>query len=502
MRLRSLVLVSATTLLSAALSSCMVGPDFHAPKAPPTSRYTEPPKPQSTVSIPDSATAGKAQHFVQGRDISGEWWHLFHSQAINQLIVTGLANSPNLIAAKATLIQAQENLNAQVGTLFPVVTLPVTAERQRFNASAFGQSAGGATSSIFNLYNAGVSVSYTLDVFGALRRQIESYRAQRDYEVYELMAAYLTLTSNIVTSSISAASAQAQIEATQDIIKSLRRQLDIMRRQLKLGGVSGNDVLTQASQVAATEAELPGLQQSLAVSRHALATLVGSLPADFVMPTIRLEKLHLPDKLPLSIPSDLVRQRPDVMAAEALMDSANAQVGVATANLYPQITLTGTYGYEALVPSNLFHSATTVWSATGGLLQPIFEGGQLVYKRRAAIAAYQASYAQYQQTVLQAFQNVADTLRALQNDARTFKAEVANERTSKQSLAIDQRLYKLGGVNYTTLLIAEKQYQQAVIERVKSQATRYSDTAALFQALGGGWWNQGERIRAIKPVMA
>jgi NodT family efflux transporter outer membrane factor (OMF) lipoprotein len=419
------------------------------------------------------------------------------------LIVTGLANSPNLIAAKATLIEAQENLNSQVGTLFPVVTLPVTGERQRFNGAAFGQSAGGgSSSSIFNLYNVGVNVAYTVDIFGALRRQIESYRAQRDYEVYELMAAYLTLTSNIVTSSIAVASAQAQIEATQDIIKSLRRQLVIMQRQLKLGGVSGNDVLTQASQVAATEAELPGIQQSLAVSRHALATLVGSLPADFVLPSIRLEQLHLPVHLPLSVPSDLVRQRPDVMAAEALMDSANAQVGVATANLYPQITLTGTYGYEALVPSNLFHSATTVWSATGGLLQPVFEGGQLVYKRRAAIAAYQVSYAQYQQTVLQAFQNVADTLRALQNDARTFKAEIANEKASKQSLAIDQRLYKLGGVNYTTLLIAEKQYQQAVIERVKSQATRYSDTAALFQALGGGWWNQGERIRAIKPVMA
>lgn len=501
MRLRSLVFASATTLFCAALSSCMVGPDFHAPKAPPTTRYTEPPQPHRTVSIPKSADAGKSQQFLSGRDISGEWWFLFHSKAINDLIDTGLANSPNLVAAKATLIEAQENLNAQIGTLFPVVTLPVTAERQRFNASAFGQSAG-SSSSIFNLYNAGVNVAYTVDIFGALRRQIEAYRAQVDYEQYELAAAYLTLTSNIVTSSIAVASAQAQISATQEIVNSLRRQLDIMQRQLKLGGVSGNDVLTQASQVAATEAELPALEQALAQSQHNLATLVGSLPADFVLPPIRLDKLHLPDKLPLSIPSALVRQRPDVMAAEALMDVANAQVGVATANLYPQITLSGTYGYEALQPHNLFHSATNIWSATGGLLQPIFEGGQLRAKRRAAIAAYQVSYAQYQQTVLQAFQNVADTLRALQNDARTFKFEIDNEQASKKSLDIDQRLYKLGGVNYTTLLIAEKQYQQAVIARVKAQAARYSDTAALFQALGGGWWNQGERIRAIKPVMA
>jgi NodT family efflux transporter outer membrane factor (OMF) lipoprotein len=260
--------------------------------------------------------------------------------------------------------------------------------------------------------------------------------------------------------------------------------------------------LTQASQVAATEATLPVLQQSLSTSRHALAMLVGSLPADFVMPSLQLKQLHLPRTLPTSLPSNLVRQRPDVQAAEALLHIAHAQVGVATANLFPQITLNGSFGYEALTPKNLFHNATEIWSGTASLLQPIFEGGQLVAKRRAAIAAYQVSYAQYQQTVLQAFQNVADTLRALQHDALTFKAETANEQAAKKSLNIDERLYKLGGVNYTTLLIAEKQYQQAVIDRVKAEATRFSDTAALFQALGGGWWNAGDEIRSIKPVLA
>ncbi|MES2217811.1 MAG: efflux transporter outer membrane subunit [Pseudomonadota bacterium] len=500
MRFQGLVFASAITLVSAALTSCMVGPDWHPPRTPPTTRYTEEPQPRHTVNIPKSATAGKAQHFIAGRDITGDWWQVFHSQPINNLIETGIANSPNLVAAKATLIQAQENLNAQIGTLFPQVTLPVSAERQRFNAASFGQSQMG--SSIFNLYNVAVNVSYTLDVFGALRRQVEAARAQVDYEQYELAAAYLTLTSNIVTSSIAVASARAQIDATQDIIKSLRRQLNIMRRQLKLGGVSGNDVLTQASQVAATEAQLPILEQQLSVARHSLAMLVGSLPADFVLPDIRLEQLHLPGTIPISLPSRLVRQRPDVQAAEALMDQANANVGVATANLFPQITLSGAFGYQALQPHNLFHSATEIWSGTGSLLQPIFMGGQLVAKRRAAIAAYQAAYAQYQQTVLQAFQNVADTLRALQHDAHTFRAETENEYASHKSLKIDEELYKLGGVNYTTLLIAEKQYQQAVIARVQAQATRYSDTAALFQALGGGWWNAGNRIRSIKPVLA
>ena len=499
MLFRGLVFASLTTLISVALSSCMVGPDFHTPMAPPTTRYTEKPKPIATISIPKSRDAGNAQHFVAGRNITGDWWYLFHSQAINDLVVTGLNNSPSLVAAKATLIQAQENLNAQVGTLFPVVTLPVSAERQRFNAAAFG---GTPATAIFNLYNVNVNVSYTLDVFGALRRQIEAVRAQMDYEQYELVAAYLTLTSNIVTTSIAAASYHAQIDATQDIIKSLQRELTIMQRQLKLGGVSGNDVLTQASQVAATQAQLPRLQQGLVQAQHSLAVLVGSLPADFVMPVIQLRDLRLPSVIPMSFPSELVRQRPDVQAAEALMHAASAQVGVATANLYPQITITGAWGWEALQPHNLFKNMSNLWNGTGTLLQPIFEGGTLRAQRRAAIAAYQASYAQYQQTILQAFQNVADTIRALQHDAETFKFEKDNEIAARKSLEIDQRLYKLGGVNYTTLLVAEKQYQQAVIDRVQAQASRYNDTAALFQALGGGWWNASGKIRAIKPTLA
>ena len=503
MRYTDLVSSSATTiLLSAILTGCMVGPDFHPPAAPPLTHYTELPTPKKTVRISKAGEAGKSQHFLAGKDIPGEWWYLFHSKGINQLIETGLAHSPNLMAAKATLIQAKENLNAQIGlNYFPQITGAALAERQRFNSAEFGAQPT-ATADIFNIYNAGVNVSYTVDIFGALRRQVEGLYAQVDYQQYELSAAYLTLTSNIVTTSIAVASYQAQIAATKDIIRSIQRQVDILHKQQKLGGVSGADVASQESQLAATQATLPPLEQSLVASHHMLATLIGVLPAEFVMPDIDLAKLKLPVNLPVSLPSQLVRQRPDVQAAEALVDSANAQIGVATANLLPQFPITGTFAYEALTPGSLFLPTSLLWSVVGNVTQPIFNGGALTAQRRAAIAAYEVTYAQYRQTVLQAFQNVADSLRALQHDALTLKAQRENELASRQYLNITKQQYSLGGVTFTALLLAEKQYQQAIIGRVQAQSARYSDTAALFQALGGGWWNNRNAIAAIKPVVA
>lgn len=475
------------------LPGCKMGPNFHMPAPPPTNQITESPVPKQTTSIPAARKGGKRQEFVAGADIPGQWWYLFHSQIINDLIERGLANSPTLSGAKATLKEAEENFNAEVGALmFPAVSAQLGGQRQRFNFASFGESAN-STSSIFNLYNASVNVSYTLDFWGANRRQIESYAAQVDYEHYELVAAYLTLTSNIVTSAVAAASYKAQIDATKEIVHSLRRQLVIMRKQQELGGISGNDVFSQQTQLSQTEAELPPLEQAYNQTVHALAVLVGTVPSDFVLPPLNLDKLNLPTKLPMTLPSILVRQRPDIQAQEALLHAACAQIGVATANLLPQITITGAFGYEALIPKNLFKSANNVWNYGGNLLQPIFYGGELLAKRRAAIAAYQAAEAQYQQTVLAAFQNVADALRALQFDAYTLKALKEAEIASSRSLNITTQQYRLGGVTYIILLTAEKQYQQSVISRVRAQAARYSDTAALFQALGGGWWNAPEK---------
>ncbi len=469
------------------LAGCMVGPDFHSPAAPKTQSYTKDPLPAKTVDTPTAGKSGKAQEFVSGADISAQWWALFHSESLNQLIEAGLAHSPNYAAAEAALKQAQYTLYSEIGALLiPAVTGQATGERQRFSGSTFGF---GTAPNIFSLYNTSVNVSYTLDVFGGLRRQIEAQQAQVTYQQYQLAAAYLTLTSNIVTTAIAAASYQAQIVATKELIEEESKSLTIVRQQFELGGISGADVYSQQTQLEQTRATLPPLQQQLAQANHALAVLIGELPSESSIPTFELAKLNLPTKLPLSLPSSFVRQRPDVQAAEALLHQASAQIGVATANLLPQFTLNAAYGAVASSPGQLFKSRANVWDYTGQITQPIFEGGSLYFQRKAAIAAYQQSYEQYKQTVLVAFQNVADVLRALENDARTLHAQKTAETAAKKGLYITQKQFALGGISYLSLLSAEQQYQQTLINLIQAQAARYADTAALFQALGGGWWN-------------
>lgn len=469
------------------LTSCMVGPNFNSPNPPTTISYTGAKPPTKTISIPAAGKAGSAQHFVSGQDIPSEWWSLFHSPALNHLIQLGLANSPNLAAAKATLQQAQETLNAQTWSLlFPAGNAQLSGERQRFTGSSFGTS----SASIFNLYNTSINISYALDVFGGSRRQIEAQQSQVLFEQFELEAAYLTLTANIVTTAITIASLQGQLEATTQLIRSQQDQLAIVKKQFYLGSVSNADVLSQESQLAQTKASLPPLSQRLAQSLHALSVLIGTLPNENTLPTLRLDQFNLPTHLPVSLPSSLVRQRPDIRASEAQLASANAEIGVATANLLPQITLNGNYGWSSTKIEKLFSSTNNVWSYGGQLLQPLFNFGALHAKRKAAIAGYEQAAAQYRQTVLQAFQNVADTLRAIENDAKALQAQQQAETSARRALAITQKQFRLGGVSYLNLLLAERQYQQARISRIQAQATRYTDTAALFQALGGGWWNR------------
>ncbi len=474
-------------LLSYFLTGCMVGPDFHSPKPPQTDRYTRSPLPQKTASTSTKEPADKAQYFMIGQTIPAKWWALYHSPPLNDLITTGLANSPNLAAAKAALRQAQENYNAQVGTLlFPAVTAQLNPQRQSFAGSTID---GAVPSSVFSLYNATVNVTYTLDLFGGSRRQVEVARASVDYQSYQMNAAYLTLTANIVTTAIAVASLQAQIIATRELIQANTNQLAIVRKQFNLGGASQADVLSQQTLLEQSRALLPPLEKNLAQSQHSLAILVGSLPSQSQLPTINLDKLTLPTQLPVSLPSSLVRQRPDIQAAEALLHQASAQVGVATANLYPQINLSGDYGWSSNAPSTLFHPVSNVWDFGGQLLQPIFRGGALRAQRRAAIAAYEQTYEQYRQTVLQAFKNVADVLRALETDARELKAQKRAEIASRATLLLTRKQFSLGAVTFINVLNAEQQYQQTIIKRIQAQTARYSDTAALFQALGGGWWN-------------
>ncbi len=473
--------------LSTLLSGCMVGPDFHTSKAPSVERYDAKPLPHKTAATVAAGSAGKSQIYRYDRDIPADWWQLFHSKEIDQLVRTGMTNSPTLAAAQAALRQAQETLSEQIGNLLlPALDANLQGQRQRFAGSTFGN---GVPSSLFNVFNATAKISYTLDVFGGSRRQIEALRAQVDYQQFELLATYLTLTSNIVTTAFTIASYEAQIKATEALIRAEVGQLNIITKQYQLGGVAKTNVLTQQTLVDQTRATLPQLQKSLSQAQHSLAVLIGAYP-DTPMPRINLQKLHLPVEIPVSLPSKLVQQRPDIRASQALLHAASAQIGVATANLFPQFNIMGNYGWIGSVPSTLFQPLNKTWMYAGGLAQPIFHGGALFAARRAAIAAYDQAAEQYRLTVLQAFQNTADALRALDFDAKSFRDAHAAQQAAYANYRITSQQYKEGGVSYLQLLTAEQQYQQTQLTSIQAQALRYTDTASLYAALGGGWWNR------------
>jgi NodT family efflux transporter outer membrane factor (OMF) lipoprotein len=345
---------------------------------------------------------------------------------------------------------------------------------------------------VFSLYSASVNVSYTIDAFGATRRELEGLQAAVDYQRYQVEAAYLSLTANVVTTAIQEASLRAQLQATRDVLDAAAQSLAVVEKQAALGAVARSVVIAQRAQLAQTRATLPAFEKALAQTRHQLAVYAGRLPSDAGLPEFGLESLQLPQELPVSLPSSLLRQRPDIRASEALLHEASAQIGVATANLYPQITLSGSAGAQSLKLDRLFSSGSAAWSLGAGLLQPIFNGGALQAKKRAAVAAFDEAQAQYRQTVLNAFLNVANTLRALDSDAETLRAQAEAEALARESLDLVARQYKLGAVSYLALLDSQRAYQQARVGLVQAQAARYADTAALFQALGGGWWNRAE----------
>jgi NodT family efflux transporter outer membrane factor (OMF) lipoprotein len=369
-------------------------------------------------------------------------------------------------------------------------------ERTRESAAQLGSAA--PASSLFTLVGASVSASYTLDVFGGIRRQVEQLQAQADYERYLLEAAYLTLTANVVTAAVNEASLRAQIAATREIIAAERQELDLVTSQLALGGVSRADVLQQQATLAATEATLPALSGQLAQARNQLAVYLGRTPNLYDAAPFELAKLHLPEELPLSLPSALVNQRPDIQEYAALLHAATANVGIATANMLPQITLSASVGADALSVGRLFTPGSEIFSLGSALTQPLFEGGALLHKRRAAVAALDQALAQYRSTVITAFQNVANALVALQTDAETLRADLVASQTASDSLALVRRQLSEGGTTYLAVLTAEQTDQNARINLVRAQAARFTDTAALFQALGGGWWNRSD----VEPKIA
>jgi NodT family efflux transporter outer membrane factor (OMF) lipoprotein len=467
------------------LSACAVGPDFKVPAPPPASGYT--PEAHPAAAAASDGPGGAAQRFDLGRDIPGEWWKVFHNKELDSLIGQALQANPSLQAAQAALWQAKENLYAQTGKLLPSLDANASATREQFSPAEFG---GAGAPSIFNLFQATANVSYVPDVFGGQRRQIEVTAATAAYQRFQLEATYLTLTSNVVTAVVQQASLRGQIAATRDIMKIESDQLNVVRQQFDLGSATRTDVLTQESEVATTEATLPPLQKQLEQEEHILLALIGRFPDMRLRDRVTLATLRLPRNLPLTLPSQLVQQRPDVRAAEAQLHEASAQIGVAVAARLPQFNLTADYGSAALTTATLFTPSTIVWSAVASGTQPLFHGFTLLHQERAARAAYDQSEAQYRSTVLTAFQNVADALRALQLDAATLKAQVAALHAASDTLDLARGQYKLGAIAYLTLLNSQRSYSQARLAVVQAQAARYADTAALFQALGGGWWNR------------
>jgi NodT family efflux transporter outer membrane factor (OMF) lipoprotein len=485
---RALSAVFAVSICAMLCIGCAVGPDFKRPRSPNTNQYTTQPLPTRTAAT--DAVAGAAQDFALGTELPAQWWTLYRSTALNALVEQALKANPTVQSAQAALRQAHENMLAAWGVLVPALDASGSVERERISGAEFGQ---GVPSALFDLYNASVNVSYGLDIFGGSRRELEGLRAQTNYQRYVLEATYLTLASNVVTTAIAEASLRAQIAATEQLVEASGQHLAVVKKQQRLGGASAADVLAQRAELAQDQTTLPNLRDQLDRQRTLLATLLGRLPNDQPEAAFQLTDLHLPESLPVSLPSQLVTQRPDVRQQEELLHQASAQIGVATANMLPQITLSGSYGGSSTSSNGLFSVANRTWSVSAGLTQPLFHGGQLLHQRRASVAAYDEAAAQYRETVLTAFRNVADSLRALTGDADTLNAQNEAEQTAAASLTLTERQYVLGAVSFLTLLNAQRTERQARILLIQAQAARYADTAALFQALGGGWWNRDAR---------
>jgi NodT family efflux transporter outer membrane factor (OMF) lipoprotein len=460
------------------LPGCTVGPRYRAPAPPTVTTYTSQPLPAQTAS--SAGLAGGAQRFNQSAGIPAQWWTVFHSPELDSMVAQALANSPTLAQATARLKQAQEEVNARTGaTKYPAVTGGASVTEEQLNLAALGVPF--PNPSPFTLLNGSVAVSYALDIFGANRRAIESLRAERDYQAWQLEGARLMLAGNVVSAAIRQAQIRSQIEITRQLLAVEQQQLAIVEARWRAGGASESDVRSQRTLVAETEASIPPLELQLDTIDNQLAVLMGLSPAEARVPALTLSQLQLPADLPLTVPSELVRQRPDIRAAEALLHEAGANVGVATANLYPQIVLTGSGGGLG----TRFDSGGGVWNVGASLAAPIFNGGALAAEKRAAVDAYDAAAAVYRQTVLLSFGQVADALNSIERDAETLEARTAAAGESDGAYAIAAQRYQAGGISQLSLLDAQRQQLQTALDRSNAAASRFTGSATLFQALGG-----------------
>jgi NodT family efflux transporter outer membrane factor (OMF) lipoprotein len=476
--------VLASVVLVGMLAGCAAGPDFRRPDPPAASTYLPGAQPSETVAA--KGPGGKEQRFDTGTDIPSEWWSLFRSEPLDRRVRIALEANPTLAQARARLAQSREDLNARAGaTQYPAVDAGISAERRKLNLASLGVSTI-PDPGPFTLYNASVSVSYALDLFGGNRRALESLGAKVDYRKFELEAAKRTLAANVVNAAIRQASLRARIGIVRDLLEAQGRQIVITEDRYKAGGVSALDVRNQNMLLDQTRALLPPLERQLAQVTHQLAVYEGREPAEAAIDAFELDALHLPEEVPLSLPSSLARKRPDIRAAEALWHQASANVGVATADLFPRITLRGSLGSQRTDSGDLLNGVN-VWSIAGNLMQPVFRGGELRARKRSAVAAYDEAAAMYRQVVLQGLQEIADALSALDSDARTLQARADAAGHARAGYEIARQQYQVGGISHLALLDAQRQLLQSEFDRVQAQADRYADTAALLHALGGGW---------------
>jgi NodT family efflux transporter outer membrane factor (OMF) lipoprotein len=461
-------------LLIISLSSCAVGPDFVKPAAPTNQTYTS----------ENNLKHFGSQHINQNKPVSAIWWHEFYSPELNSVMEQGTQNSYTLVSMQETLEQAKEMVNAEKGQLWPQISLDVAAGRQKYGVALFGP----INISIppYTYYEIGPSINYLLDVFGGTRRTIEKQQALAEYQANEFNAAYLSLTGNIAAGSLSIAIINAQIKTTKEIILDDKNNLNLINNAFRLGSATKTEVLSAQSQLTNDETLLPTLYQQLSVARDSLNILVGSIPANWQPPNFQLKNFKLPQELPLSFPSELVHTRPDILASEAVLHAACADIGIATANLYPSITLSAATLQEALLPHNLFKASANAWSYLASLSAPLFNGGTLRAEKRAAIHAYQSAYANYQQVILKAFTQVSDVLHALKHDEEAVKLQNKAVITSRASLKLARMSYQDGSTGILEILDAERLYSQARLGYIKAQGQRYLDTVQLYLVLGGG----------------
>jgi NodT family efflux transporter outer membrane factor (OMF) lipoprotein len=464
------------------LSACAAGPDFERPQAPGLAQY-------AATADATAAAQGIAQRFLPQEEVDAQWWRLFGSPALNEAVAQALAGNASLQAAQANLRASEANLRAGQGVFAPSVDLGFSAVRERASPLRLGIN---AVSGIFNLYTLSASVGYALDLSGGQRRSVEALGAQRDYSAQLRQATYLALTGNVVNTLIARAAYAAQIAATEELIARQREQLQIARAQADGGTAPYSSALAIAGQLAASRASLASLRQKADAAAHLFASLCGAAPAERSAPVLALDALVLPADLPLSLPSQLVRQRPDILQAEALLHVASANIGVATAALLPSVNLSGSFGWNNTTLGGLTDANAKFWSIGPAVGMPVFHGGTLIHRREAATEAFEKAQADYRQTVINAFAQVADVLSALEHDAQALAAQNDALDDAREALKLVQANYRAGLVGYVDVLIANAQLQQSQINRIAALAQRFQDTTALYLALGGGWWNEGE----------